>query len=327
MVDGGWSIAWSGGFCTVGSMKSIFHLLSTITYLGLFQCVAFGQGQDSSSFNPSRFWTGVAGFAAADVVTMVGLNSLWYSGHDRTSFHWHGGRRWDDDWNTYVQQDKLGHAIVAYHLARVIGEYGLWSGLSRKQAGVFGGAVSAVFQSQIELFDGFSEEYGASRTDILANIVGGAAGAAKVAYPERLSWFALKYSYHPSPYYDDDISGAAPLRFLGNALKDYDGISYWFVVKPSELEFPGAWPKWLGVSLGYSGSGLAHPVSGLDEFGGPGGPVHRRQVFIAPDLDLTNLREKWPQPFRGIAGFFSFLRLPAPALQLTPEVRWFWVYY
>ena len=305
----------------------MIRLPSMVLWLTFVHGVATAQSPDSSGFKPGRFWPGVAGFAAADVVTMVGLNSLWYSGHERTPFHWHGGRRWDDDWNTYVQQDKFGHAIVAYHLARVFGEYGLWSGLTRKQAGVFGGAVSAVFQSQIELFDGLSEEYGASRTDILANIVGGAAGAAKVAYPERLAWFTLKYSYHPSPYYDEEISSAAPLRFLGNALKDYDGISYWFAVRPSELEISDRWPSWLGVAVGYSGTGLAHPVSGLTEEGGAGGPTHRRQVFIAPDLDLTDVREKWPQPFRGIAGFFSFLRLPAPALQLTPEIRWFWVYY
>lgn len=278
-----------------------------------------GVSSDSSSFRSDRFWAGVGAMVLTDAVVMHGLNRLWYAEHERTSFHWY------DDWETYVQQDKGGHLFVAWHLARLFGEYGLWSGMTRKQAGLFGGAMSALFQSQIEFFDGFSEAFGASRTDILANVVGGAIGGAKIAWPDRLSWVTAKYSYHPSPYYDAEASSIPPFRFLGNALKDYDGISYWLVMRPSD-RYDG-WPEWLGLSVGYSGTGLAHPLSGRDPFGGHGGPEHRRQLFIGPDLDLLALRHEWPQPFRAIAGFFSFVRIPAPAIQLTPELRWFWTYY
>lgn len=274
---------------------------------------------DTTTFRPRRLWTGVAGFVAADVLVMWGLNRLWYADHERTRFHWY------NDWGTYAQQDKAGHFLVAWHLARVFGEYGQWSGLSRRDAGIFGGLMSAAFQSQVELFDGFSEAFGASGTDILANVLGGAIGGAKVAFPDRLSWFDAKYSYHPSPYYKDDVSSFPPFRYLGNALKDYDGISYWLIVRPT-ARFE-AWPNWLGLSLGYSGTGLAHPLSGRSEEGHRGGPVHQRQIYVGPDLDILSLRDDWPQPFRAVAGFFSFLRLPAPALQLTPDVRWYWVYY
>ncbi len=282
--------------------------------------MAFAQTEsDAAPFRPQRFWVGMGSFVVADAAVMWGLDRLWYSDHDRTRFHWY------NDWDTYVQQDKLGHFLVSWHLARGFGEYGLWSGLSRPKAGLFGGAMSALFQSQIEFFDGFSEAFGASGTDIVANFLGGAIGGAKVAYPDGLAWFDLKYSYHPSPYYQHDVSSFAPFRFIGNALKDYDGISYWLVVRPSE--WTERWPEWLAVSAGYSGTGLAHPISGRKEGGGRGGPVHQRQVFLGPDLDLLTLREDWPQPFRLLGSIFSFVRLPAPALQLTPEVRWYWVYY
>lgn len=274
---------------------------------------------DTSAFRPRRFWSGVAAFAGADVLVMWGLDHLWYADHERTGFHWY------NDLNTYVQQDKGGHLIVSWHLARVFGQYGRWSGMSRKRAGLFGGLMSAAFQSQIEFFDGFSEAFGASGTDIVANVIGGAVGGAKVAFPDRLSWFDAKYSYHPSPYYQEDVSSFGPFRYVGNALKDYDGISYWLVMRPSARI--QEWPNWLGVSVGYSGTGLAHPLSGRHETGGRGGPVHRRQVFFGPDLDLLALRDDWPQPFRAIAGIFTFIRLPAPAVQLTPEIRWFWIYY
>ncbi|MEX1056076.1 MAG: hypothetical protein WED81_08590, partial [Rhodothermales bacterium] len=181
--------------------------------------------------------------------------------------------------------------------------------------------------SQIEFFDGLSAAYGASRTDILANLIGGAAGGAKVAFPEELSWITSKYSYHPSPYYDEEASSVAPLRYLGNVLKDYDGISYWLVIRPSELDLPISWPAWLGASVGYGATGLAHPLSGRTESGDSGGPVHRRQIFLSPDIDVFASGGSWPQPFRAIAGILSFVRFPSPALQVTPEVRWYWIYY
>ncbi len=283
------------------------------------------------TFRPVRFWGGLGGFVAVDVPVMYALTTVWYDEGSRTSFHWYsdsenatGGGRYDhgwlDDWYTYVQQDKLGHVWTGWHLARAFGAYGRWSGLSNGKAALFGGVMSTLFQTQIEIYDGFHEDYGASRTDLLANLVGAAVGGLKVAYPERLDWFAAKYSYHRSPYYNENAS------YLGNAIKDYDGISFWLAVRPEELLHGRAgqlWPDWLALSVGYSGDGLAHEISGLG-----GTPEHRRQLFIGPDLDLLHwAAERAPEPWATLADLFAFLRPPAPALQLTPEVRWYWVFY
>ena len=292
--------------------------------------------EDAPRFHPRRFWPAVGGLVALDVGVMYGLSELWYSDQD-ASFKWYSDRLedryphfegdgWLDDWHTYVQQDKGGHLFVAWQLARVFGEYGRWTGMTNEQAGLFGGAVSALFQSQIEIFDGFAKDYGASRTDVLANFVGGAVGGLQIAYPDRLSWFTAKYSYHPSPYYQEDVSRLPPLTYVGNVLKDYDGISYWLVVRPEDLLTGQAktyWPDWLAVSAGYSGDGLGHPISGVG-----GTPEHRRQLYLSLDLDLLGRHTRdWPQPYRALAGFFAFIRLPMPALQLAPGLRWHWLYY
>ena len=285
------------------------------------------------AFRPRRFWGGMGAFAVADAAAMYGLSRLWYSGQGQTSFAWYTDRLqtlydgvpddgWLDDWHTYAQQDKGGHFVVAWHLARVFGEYGRWSGLSRGQAGLFGGAMSTFFQSQIEVLDGFAVEYGASRTDVLANLAGGAVGGLQVAYPEW-GWFTAKYSYHRSPYYDETTN------YVGNALKDYQGISYWLVVRPEQLLDEGAarwWPGWLAVSLGYSGTDLAHPISGRTPGGGLGGPVHRRQFFLSLDIDWLATADL-PQPYRTLARFFSFVRVPAPAFEFGARTRWHWLYY
>ena len=289
-------------------------------------------------FRPVRFYGGLGALAAGDALVMAGLADLWYSG-DRVAWHWYSDTPglhddgWLDDWHNYVQQDKLGHFFVAWQLARVFGAYGRWAGLSNGRAGLFGGAVSALFQTQIEFFDGFDQAYGASRTDILANVAGGVVGGLKVAYPEGLGWFEARYSYHRSPYYDASVSGNAVLQYAGNAIKDYDGISYWLAIYPERWMPEGLqqrWPDWLGIALGYSGSGLAHPISGLAEprFKGQDLPTrHRRQVFVGPDLDLVR-RIPVPRWLVPVRTFFSFVRVPAPALEMGGRgVRWHWLYY
>lgn len=288
-------------------------------------------------FHAGRFYYGVGAVVAADAVVMVGLSDLWYT--ERVPFHWYADSGqydtgipddgWLDDWHTYAQMDKGGHLFVAWELARAAGAYGRWSGLSDRKAGLFGATLSAAFQSQIELFDGFDPAYGASRTDLAANVLGAALGGAQVAYPERLGGFAPKLSYHRSPYYDRTISPAAPLNYAGNVVKDYDGLSYWLAVRPATLGAPAWWPRWLGAAVGYGADGLAHPVSGIGADGASDGPKHTRQLYLSLDLDvLTTERDRLPRALRPVAAFLSFVRVPFPALELGGRgARWHWLYY
>jgi uncharacterized protein YfiM (DUF2279 family) len=296
------------------------------------------------SYHPQRFWYGVGTAAALDAGVTAALASIWYDEAERTGFHFYSESEniagsaaddgWLDDWHTFVQQDKLGHVWTSWHITRIVGGYGRWAGLSPSESALFGGIVSTVFQTQIEVSDSFSKAYGFSRTDALANLVGSAVGGLQVAYPERMDWLAAKYSYHPSPYYGTrttGVDGGGPLGYLGNAVKDYGGATYWLTVRPEERLDGRArrvWPDWLAFSVGYGGDNLAHAISGLDYDNVPEGEsnVHRREFYIGPDIDLLHSLDL-PQPFQAVLRFFEFVRLPAPALQLAPEVRWHWVFY
>ena len=112
--------------------------------LGLFE--------PAPEINKARFWTmtGVAigGYSAA----MIGLNQLWYADYERSSF-----QLFDDskEWN---QMDKAGHAFTAYF--ETAWAYGVarWTGLDRKKSLIVGVTLSTLYQTSIEVLDGFSEK-------------------------------------------------------------------------------------------------------------------------------------------------------------------------
>jgi len=272
-------------------------------------------------YRPRRLWWGVGGAVALDAAGMVALHRLWYANTAQTRWHWYdqpGGRRWYDDWFTYRQQDKLGHVYGAWALTRLGFAYGRWSGLPRRNAVLLGMGASTVFQSQIEFFDGFSAAYGASRTDLLANVAGSALAGTELLFPEHTDWFALKYAYRPSPHYD-------PSATLGNAIQDYQGITFWLSLRPHRLLPQRAqpyWPDGLAIAVGHSGTGLERAVSGFD-----GSPRHRRQLYVGPDLDLGALLDDGPRWLRPVGRALSFVRLPLPTLQVAPDVRWHWLHF
>ena len=287
-------------------------------------------GRDARRFEPGRMGAALGSIAAVDAALMIFLSDLWYT--EKTDWHWYSDAPpevgipddgWRDDWNTYAQMDKGGHVLTAYHLGRSLAGVGRWTGLSRRGAAVFGGALSMGFMAQIEWLDGYDFYYGASRTDLLANTVGAAAATATEAFAGGREPVTLKLSYHRSPYYDETTS------WVGNAIKDYDGLSYWLVGRPAEMGAPAWWPRWLGVGLGYGADGLAHPTSGVNPGGSRDGPEHRREFYLGLDLDvLHSERERLPRVLRPLATALSFVRLPMPALQFGPAgTRWHWLYH
>lgn len=281
---------------------------------------SLAQGTAPRPYRPRRLWWGLGGAAVLDAGGMVALHRLWYANTARTEWHWYdraGGRTWYDDWFTYEQQDKLGHVYSSWALTHAAIAYGRWSGLSRRKAALLGVGASTVFHAQIEFFDGFSDAYGASRTDLLANATGSALAGVQHLYPDATDWFALKYSYRPSPYYDPD-------RALGNAIQDYQGITFWLSLRPERMLPRRAgryWPDGLALSVGHSGTGLGHPISGVGNT-----PEHRRQLYVGPDVVVGELIDL-PPSLRVVERVLSFIRLPLPTLQVAPNVQWHWVYF
>ena len=81
--------------------------------------------------------------------------------------------------------DKAGHALTAYQLGRYGYEVLKWTGVKEKNATWYGGSFGLFFLTTIEVMDGFSEEWGFSPGDMLANVGGTALfiGQQLLAYP------------------------------------------------------------------------------------------------------------------------------------------------
>ncbi|MBL4623637.1 MAG: DUF2279 domain-containing protein, partial [Flavobacteriales bacterium] len=221
---------------------------------------------------------------------MLTLNNLWYKDYPRSSFHWF------NDNQQWLQMDKMGHATTSYYMGKVGIDALKWAGVSDNTSAIYGGMLGLVFLTSVEVFDGLSEEWGASSGDVIANLSG-----VGLLIGQELLWkeqrVMLKFSTHFSPYaqYRPNVLGGSwNERFL----KDYNGQTYWlsinlkaFAGKESPI------PNWLNLAVGYSADGITGGSQNY-KFDNDGNAIpefeRQRQFFLSLDVDLTRIKTKWP---------------------------------
>ncbi|MEJ2113650.1 MAG: DUF2279 domain-containing protein, partial [Flavobacteriaceae bacterium] len=173
----------------------------------------------SDTLNTSRRNAVIITEASLATISLIGLNELWYSDYERSKFHV------INDNEEWLQMDKLGHVFTSYQL----GKYGAnvlnWSGVNKKEQLIYGGTLGFVFLTTVEVLDGFSEEWGFSWGDVVANGVGSG-----LYISQELLWneqrITLKYSFHKTKYasMNPDKLGDS---YSEQVLKDYNGQTYW----------------------------------------------------------------------------------------------------
>lgn len=307
---------------------------------------------DLSGFNrffipasePNRARTiGVAGtigglYAGASVA----LYQYWYADYPL------GGFQTFNDNAEWLQMDKGGHVLSAYYETNWA--YGLyhWAGMPKAKAIAYAGATSTVIQLTIEIFDGFSEEWGFSWGDIAANTAGTALSVAQQSLWDEQR-IALKFSFHPVNYNkldDPELRQRAEYlygtAFTERLLKDYNGLTYWLSVNPASFVRGETWfPAWLNIAAGYSAEGL---YGGFENHWCPdltirpedcnGSLITRydiarqRQYLLSLDVDLTKIETR--KPFlRTLFGVVNVIKIPAPAVEFRPGegFRGHWIYF
>lgn len=201
--------------------------------------------------NKKRLHTLFVGGGAAYTATLTGLHFLWYADSPRGSF------RFFNDNSEWKQVDKVGHFYTAYHMSRLGVQAFEWTGMPRRKSIWLGGLAGVVFQTPIEIMDGFSAAYGASWGDLVANTAGSGLliGQLLLWDEERIH---PKFSFQPTSlaHLRPNVLGE---NLIQQTLKDYNGQTYWlaFDVRPW-LKKESRFPAWLCVSLGYGAQNMVY---------------------------------------------------------------------
>jgi hypothetical protein len=251
---------------------------------------------------------------------MIGLYNLWYKNYPQSSFHFIND---NDEW---LYMDKIGHATTAYWIGRVGYNALRWSGVDEKKSIWIGGSLGFAFLTTIEIFDGFSAEWGASAGDIIANTAGAAMfiGQQFLWHDQR---FSLKFSYSPSEFaqYNPELLGQ---NHLQRVIKDYNGQTYWLStnIKSFFRNKNSRFPGWLNVAFGYSGMGMigarSNPEGNI--------PQYERipRFLFSLDIDLTRIKTR-SDTMKLILNMIGFIKIPFPTLEYNRQngVVYHWLYF
>ncbi|MGB5417984.1 DUF2279 domain-containing protein, partial [Algibacter sp.] len=240
-----------------------FSLVKHIIIAVLLPILSFGQQSKldkfltaSDTLNKPRRNAVTISEASAGIITLVGLNQLWYADFEQSKFHT------INDNNEWLQMDKLGHVFTSYQLGKHGAQLLNWSGVSERDQLIYGATLGFTFLSAVEVFDGFSSEWGFSWGDILANCAG-----TGLYIGQELLWkeqrIALKYSFHQTNYakHRPDKLGKT---FFEQVLKDYNGQTYWLSANLHAFFKESNIPKWLNIAVGYGAEGMLTGTKDID---------------------------------------------------------------
>lgn len=261
--------------------------------------------QRSDTLNTKRKAAVYISEAALGTAALIGLNELWYADYPRSSFHFH------NDNSQWMQMDKFGHAYSSYFIGKMGMDALAWAGETKKNQLIYGASLGFVFLTAVEVLDGFSEEWGFSTGDVMANAFGtGLLIGQELLWDEQRIQF--KFSFSPTDYAEmnPDKLGSTTLE---QVLKDYNGQTYWLSVNLRSFFKESKLPKWLNVAIGYGADGL--PEGSYDLSKTPPQPLESyRQFFASIDVDLTKIPTK-SGFLKTLFNVVNYVKIPAPTLE------------
>ena len=268
----------------------------------------------SCQLTPSQLTAVRAGVGSAFVGGNAYLyhyfKKAWWSGERAPHFFFHA------DWDQWFRdQDKFGHMLGGYHLAR-IGYAGLREAcVSDKKAIAWSAAYAALFQLQIEVFDGRFLKYGFSYADMIANTTGQALAVMQELHP-TLRAIKPTFSYHRSAALTNRANFTGSNNSDLRPSLDYSGQTYWLSTDMDALLPADAkpfWPSFIRLSVGHSITDWVNPETGDTQRA-------QRKIILSLDFDPDKLPGNAPL-WRSIKRTLSYYRFPAPALELTPRLH------
>jgi uncharacterized protein YfiM (DUF2279 family) len=239
-------------------------------------------------------------------VALVGLNKLWYSDYPKSKFHL------INDNAAWLQMDKIGHFTSSYYMGALGASAMQWAGASAYKQRLYGATTGLAFLTVVEIFDGYSSEWGASSGDMLANTLG-----TSLYIGQDLLWHEQrilpKYSFHTTSWASQrpNVLGAS---FLEQALKDYNGQTYWLSFNVASFVPKLNAPKWLNIAIGYGAENM------LTAYNDSSSDTRYRQFYLSLDVDLRKIKTN-SKLLKSVFKVVNILKIPAPTLALDANNR------
>lgn len=252
-------------------------------------------------------------------LTLIALDQLWYADFERSKF------KTIDDTDEWLQMDKLGHVFSSYQLGKFGAGALNWSGVSKKNQLIYGATLGFTFLTAVEIFDGYSQEWGFSWSDMAANGLG-----TGLYVGQELLWneqrITMKYSFHQTQYANQrpDKLGDG---FLEEVLKDYNGQTYWLSANVHSFFKQSKIPVWLNVAFGYGAEGmLTGKTETLD--GMLMNQNRMRQYYLSLDVDLTKIKTN-SRLLRTLFDVFNLIKVPFPTMEFNDKngIKLHYIYF
>jgi len=254
------------------------------------------------------------------VGTMSYLNHIWYADSDRSAFHFF------DDSGEWLQVDKMGHFHTAYFESVWLTKMMKWTGTKDRKSALIGSLLGFGFQTSIEIFDGFSDKWGASISDVGANALG-----AGLAYTQFYFWneqrIRSKYSFHSVAHPDAMLAQRSNSLYgethLEQIIKDYNGLVIWLSINPSSFNKKATKALWVNIALGYAGGGMYGGFK--NEWEDENGNIVQRfdveryrRFFLSLDVDWERIPTKSPA-LKTIFTVLNMFKVPFPAMEFNTK--------
>lgn len=271
---------------------------------GLFISVLpplYAQG-DSSAIDTRKLRTLAIASGVGYTAGLITLNHVWYKDTEKQSFHFF------NDNAEWKQVDKAGHFFASFYLSDLSSRGLRYCNVPARKADLYGALSGFILTIPIEILDGYSDGYGASAGDIVADAAG-----PLFFLGQKLAWQEVRIQ----PKFSFQRSGYAPLRpsllgdnLLSETVKDYNGQTYWLSFDMDKFV---TFPKWLNLAFGY---GAHEMIYARDHQNEAQGFKPYRQYYLALDFDLTSIKTR-SSFVKALIYVVNIVRLPAPAIEFS----------
>jgi hypothetical protein len=195
-----------------------------------------------------------------------------------------------------------------------------WTGFDEGDARLYGAIMSNVISLSVEVTDAYAVEHGFSIKDYLSGSAGAWYQFLQYEYPS-LKAVNFKWSYwnHAPKYFKADLSEQNPKRaFLDN----YGNQTHWITVKARSI-VPDSWkpsvPPWLGFAIGVRAGDVVDIIRKDSQF-------KEFQLYLSLDVDVAQFLPDEGEFWVVLRRIVPHVHFPAPALRITPRVRFFGFY-